>query len=335
MTLETRLKWFVSAGLILNMVGFLAPATVLPQILDDWQLGERAGGILTGSLFGGYALSSPVLSALTDRIDAKRVMLAALLASSAAGYGIAYLADGLESAVAFRVLAGFGMAGFYMPGLKLIADLLEGDARMRAAAIYPSMFAVGSAGPFFIAALLDPTDDWRWIFVVSGHAGLAAFVMIALCIPPAPVRKGIQAIRFTGAVAQAVRNPGVQAYSLAAVGHISEIFSFRSWIIAAMVFGVSLPINAGFAGWNLPLLAALSSVFTVPASILTARFSISHDRRKVLFVVSALSACVALGMAFAVHGPFWIFYLVLLLYSLTTFADTASISSGVVVHADA
>ena len=335
MNLENRLKWFVSGGLILNMVGFLAPAAVLRQILDDWQLGEKAGGFLTGALFGGYALSSPVLSALTDRIDAKRVMLAALLASSAAGYGIAYFADGLGSAVAFRVLAGFGLAGYYMPGLKLIADLLDGDSRMRAAAIYPSMFALGGAGPFFVASLLDPSDDWRWIFSVSGHAGLVAFIIIALVVPSAPKHRNAQPVRLAAAIAQAVRNPGVQAYALASAGHISEIFSFRSWIIAAMAFGVSLPINSAYADWNLPLMAALTSIVTVPASIATARLALSRDRRKVVSMVAMTSATVALAMAFAVHGPFWLFYLLLVLYGISTFADTAALSSGVVLHAEA
>jgi len=333
MSLESRLKWFVSAGLILNMVGFLAPAAVLPQILDDWQLGEKAGGLLTGALFGGYALSSPVLSALTDRIDAKRVMLAALLASSAAGYGIAYVADGLESAVAFRLLAGFGLAGYYMPGLKLIADLLDGDARMRASAIYPSMFALGGAGPFFVAALLDTATDWRSVFAVSGHAGLAAFVMIALIVPPTPKATGGQPPRLKAAFAAALRNPGVQAYALASAGHISEIFSFRSWIVAAMAFGISLPINAGYQDLNLPLMAALTSIITVPASIVTARLALARDRRKVISAVAFVSAGVALAMAFAVHGPFWMFYALLVIYGITTFADTATLSSGVVMHA--
>ncbi|MBT6094108.1 MAG: MFS transporter [Rhodospirillaceae bacterium] len=336
MTLESRLKWFVSIGLIMNMVGFLAPAAVLPQILDDWQLSEKAGGLLTGALFGGYALSSPFLSALTDRIDAKRIMLAALIASACAGYGIAYLADGLWSTVGFRVIAGFGLAGYYMPGLKLIADLLEGDRRMRTAAVYPSMFALGGAGPFFVASILDAPADWRWIFVISGHAALIAFVIVALLVPGSPNNTtGSAHVKFHAAFGRAVRNKGVQAYSLAAVGHISEIFSFRSWIIASMIFGISLPINQSFTEWNLPFVAALSTVITVPASVMFARLSMTGDRRKIVAFIALSSASVAVIMAFSIHGSFLTFCLLLMVYGVTTFGDTATLSGGVVMHADA
>ncbi len=335
MSLENRLKWFVSAGLILNMVGFLAPAAVLPQILDDWQLSEKSGGLLTGALFGGYALSSPFLSALTDRIDAKRIMLVALIASSSAGYGIAYMADGLWTAVAFRVIAGFGLAGYYMPGLKLIADLLEGDQRMRTAAVYPSMFALGGAGPFFVASMLDVPADWRWIFVISGHAALIAFVMVAVFVPASPAKPANARVKFHTALGRALRNRGVRAYSMAAAGHISEIFSFRSWIIASMVFGVSLPMNQGFAEWNLPIVAALSTVITVPASVMFARLSMVGDRRKVVTFIALCSASVAVIMAFAIHGSFFAFCLLLMIYGITTFGDTATLSGGVVMHADA
>lgn len=330
MTLESRLKWFLSVGLILNMVGFLAPAAVLPQILDDWQLSEKAGGWLAGAVFGGYAVSSPVLSALTDRFDAKRIMLMALVASALGGFGIAYVADGLWSAVVFRFISGFGLAGFYMPGLKLIADLLEGESRMRAAAVYPSMFALGGAGPFFIAAFLDDPADWPLIFAIAGLAAIIAFAVVAALVPGAPPKAAARRMNLRAALG----NRGVQAYALAAAGHVMEIFSFRSWIVAALVFGVSLPINAAFADWNLALVAALTSLVTAPASVAFARLALKRDRRKVIAGISILSSAVAVAMAFAVHQTFPLFVALLFVYGITTFADTATLSGGIVAHAD-
>ena len=330
MTLETRLTWFLSIGLILNMVGFLAPAAVLPQILDDWQLSEKAGGWLAGAMFGGYAVSSPILSALTDRINAKKIMLVALVASSIGGFGVAFVADGLWSAVAFRLISGFGLAGFYMPGLKLIADLLDGEERMRAAAVYPSMFAFGGAGPFLVAAVMLDSADWRMLFVIAGITAAVALVVVGLLVPGAPPTNRVQPFNLRAALG----NKGVQAYSLAAAGHIMEIFSFRSWIMAAMLFGVSLPINTAYTGWNLPLLAGLTALISAPASVVVARLALRIGRQYVVMVTSLVSAIVAIAISFAIHQPFPLFVALLFVYAVTTFADTAALSGGIVAHAD-
>ena len=44
-------------------------------------------------------------------------------------FGFALFADGFWSALFLRLLAGIGWAGTYMPGLKAIADPLEGTAQ--------------------------------------------------------------------------------------------------------------------------------------------------------------------------------------------------------------
>jgi hypothetical protein len=42
---------------------------------------------------------------------------------------MAWLANGFWSALLLRALAGVGWAGAYMPGLKAIADRLDGSAQ--------------------------------------------------------------------------------------------------------------------------------------------------------------------------------------------------------------
>ncbi len=135
----------LTAALVLNMSGFMTVAAVLPELFAAWDLSETEAGWLNGIYFGAYSAAVPVLVALTDRMDARRIVLFGLALGVVAGFGFGFLATGLWSATLFRAIAGVGLAGAYMPGLKLIADRLEGTGQARGTAVYMSMISVGNA----------------------------------------------------------------------------------------------------------------------------------------------------------------------------------------------
>ena len=86
----------------------------------------------------------PVLLALTDRVPARRIYLVGTGLTALSHLGFALLADGFWSGLAMRALAGVGWAGAYMPGLKAVADPLEGAAQSRAVSWHAA--GVGIAG---------------------------------------------------------------------------------------------------------------------------------------------------------------------------------------------
>ena len=54
-----------------------------------------------------------------------------------------------------RALAGIGWAGAYMPGLKAIADPLEGAAQSRAVSWHAAGVGIAGAVSFAVASLFD------------------------------------------------------------------------------------------------------------------------------------------------------------------------------------
>ena len=54
----------------------------------------------------------PVLSALTDRIDSRRIYLGACCLSALGAAGFALYAQGLWTALAFQFVIGAGLGGF-------------------------------------------------------------------------------------------------------------------------------------------------------------------------------------------------------------------------------
>jgi MFS family permease len=120
----------------LLMAGFALVPSLLPQLSQRWSLSATAGGWLGGIFFLGYILAVPVLVSLTDRIDARRIYLAGATVSALALTGFANFADGLASGLGWWWLAGLGLAGTYMPGLKALTDRLPVAVQARGSAFY-------------------------------------------------------------------------------------------------------------------------------------------------------------------------------------------------------
>ena len=116
----------------LGQLGSLLPHVVVPAVMAGhlipaWGLSNAQAGLMAAAYAGGYMVAVPVLSALTDRHDARRILWLGSLFSALATFGFALLADGLVSAMVWWGLAGAGFAGAYMPGLRALTDrLVEG-----------------------------------------------------------------------------------------------------------------------------------------------------------------------------------------------------------------
>src|SRR6266481_5598101 len=94
-----------------------------------WDLSAAQAGLMASAYAFGYMLAVPVLTTLTDRIDARRVLAAGSAVSGCATVLCGMLADGLLSATLLWGLSGIGFAGAYMPGLKALTDRLPpGDS---------------------------------------------------------------------------------------------------------------------------------------------------------------------------------------------------------------
>ena len=172
----------------LGMLTFSTFPALLPTFLDAWDLSSTAAGTLSGLFFIGYMVAVPVLTALTDRIDARIVYLWSTVLTFAAAIGFAVLAEGFWSAAPLRILAGAGLAGTYMPGLKALTDRFE-DERLqtRAVSFYTSSFGVGAALSYLIAGEIDRIASWHWAFAVPGLGVVLAFAIALRVLKPKPV----------------------------------------------------------------------------------------------------------------------------------------------------
>ncbi|HWR91196.1 MAG TPA: MFS transporter, partial [Desulfobacterales bacterium] len=142
----------------LSMTGFAAYPAFLALLRDTWGISNSEAGFIGGAYFAGYMTAVPVLSSLTDRYDARIIHVGACLLAAVSNLGFALFADGVVSAAALQALAGAGLGGTYMPGLKALTDRVTGPRQSRFIAFYTSTFGIGTSLSLLLSGWLG-----RWI----------------------------------------------------------------------------------------------------------------------------------------------------------------------------
>ena len=321
---------------VLGMLSFSSFPALLPVFLDEWALSGTEAGWLSGLFFVGYMGAVPVLSAATDRIDARIVYLTSTAIAFAAALGFALLADGFWSAVPFRVLAGAGMAGTYMPGLKALTDRI-GDERIEARAVtfYTSSFSIGVSLSYVLAGELADALGWRWAFGLPGLLVLAAFAVAYLVLRPKPVNVVSSRILDFLDFRPVFRNRRAMAFVLAYAAHNWELFGMRAWIVAFLAFAAASAPEGGSPFLAATTVAALVGLVGMPANIFGAELAIRFGRARVIPLYMGASVLVCGGVGFTAGLPYAVVVAICLLHGVTATWESAAITTGAVQSAQA
>jgi MFS family permease len=274
----------------------------------------------------------PVLGSLTDRIDARTVWLGACGLAGVGALGFAAVADGLWTAALFQLVTGAGLAGTYMPGLKVITDRLAGTPRPRHVAFYTTSFTIGSSLSFWIIGQLDSAVSWRAAVAFSALGPLAACLLTFTMLKRVPVAAHAQA--HPGIHVRAVlRSSESVRYVIGYAAHVWELFALRAWIVPFVVF------CQGMRGTVSPVpvatLAALVSLVGVPASLAGAELTTWLRRSRLIVTVMMLSILGSLLVVPAAFGSWVLLIAAVCVYSAFISADSAALTSGIVEVAPA
>jgi predicted MFS family arabinose efflux permease len=319
-------------AMCLGQVGNLLPHVVVPAVMVQhlmplWGLSAAQSGLMASAYAAGYMIAVPLLTTLTDRVDARLVLLAGSTVSGLATIMFGLLADGLVSAAIIWGLAGAGFAGAYMPGLKALADRLPAGDTSRSITLYTSSFSVGVGLSFLVAQLVADTYGWRAAFCITGAGPL---VMIAVCLRLAPCKPPPVHGHLLD-FGPVLRNRTALGYILGYGAHCFELYGARTWIVAFWSFIVAQSSGAAPLG-----AVAVSVVFTVlslPASVLGNEAALRYGRHRAITVVMVTSGLVALAIGLNVAASPVLLLALVLLYGLTVPADSGALTSGTAASA--
>jgi predicted MFS family arabinose efflux permease len=329
MRLRGRALVFV---MCLGQLGNLLPHVVVPAVMPRhlmplWSLSGAEAGLMASAFSFGYMLAV-ILTTLTDRIDARLILLVGSIATAIATIAFGWFADGLWSATVIWGLVGIGFAGAYMPGLKALTDRLPPGDASRSITLYTASFSAGVALSFLVAQLVADGLGWREAFLVTG---LGPFIMVAACVAM-PAVKPLAVRRRLLDFAPVLRNREAMGYVLGYGAHCFELYGFRTWLVAFWTFILAEQPDSALLG---PVaVSVISSLLAMPASILGNEAALIYGRHRALTVLMVVSAAVALAIGFSVRSSPLFLLVLLMAYSIIVPSDSGALTSGMSLSAE-
>ena len=312
---------------VLAMTGFAAYWSLLPVLQPEWQMSNTMAGWLSGAFFGGYVLVVPFLTAMTDRVDARYVFILGAVLSAGGLVGLAFLATDFWSALPWRVIAGAGLAGTYMPGLKVLTDRLPEARQARAVAFYTACFSVGSAASYALGGGALEWFGWRGAFLFTAAGPVLAVIALATLVaarePEAAAEERGHVLDFR----PVLRSRETMGYIIAYAGHGAELFAMRSWIVPFLVFclgsGAEFELDATLFATAIVLVAVVSSIGG-------AELALRIGRVRLLTWVMLATFAISVAVGFSSPLPFAAVVVLCLIYSAAIQADSAALTAGAV-----
>lgn len=320
------------------LLGFACYAVVLTTLQDEWRLSNLQSGLIASAFFFGYMLMVPLATALTDRVDAKKIYLIGGLLATCGLLGMGLLAHNFWTALVFMALNGAGLAGTYMPGLKILSDRIKTGELTRHIAFYTAFFGIGTGLSYLCSGFILHAVGWRYVFGLIALGPFTAFLIVLLFIPQLDheqwqgrVRIRLHDIFPVDKWRLVLQDKTASGFIFGYTAHSIELFASRSWIVAFLGF---CAIVTGEPFWvSATTLAGVINFFGVPASILGNEIALKMGRQNWICFVMLTSAIFGVGLALSTGQSWWIIIGLAIGHTVFIMADSATLTAGLVISA--
>ena len=332
----THLLSLVSLAGILALLSFALWPVFLTSLGREWGFSNTDIGLVSGAYFFGYLLATPILVGLTDHVDAKLIFLGGCAFGAVGCLGFALLAHDFWSAASCWSLVGAGLAGTYMPGLQILNARLNDAVRVRSVPWYTAFFGVGTGGSFALMGVLLAFADWRLAAYLGAGGAMLAAMLILFLVQPCPVvpLPATKKKRHPLDLRPAFRKPVALGYILAYGTHTYELFAFRTWSFALLVFLASRS-DGGMGIGTVTIIVSLITVTGMLSSLLGAWLCLAFGRHRVIALIGGATVLVSVIVAFSLDGPVWIAVAGLWIYNGFIMLDSGALTTGTVEAGDA
>lgn len=220
----------ISTSVLLASSTWFSGTAATPQIRLLWELNDVQCAWLTISVQLGFILGTfcYALFNLSDIFKARRVFFVSALLGALFNAAFAGLSQGLETAIFFRMLTGFTLAGIYPVGMKLIAQWFRSGLGWRLGILVGAL-TLGTAFPYLIMAL---GTEWEWsrLMLVASGLAIAGGLVVWLAIADGPYLNTTS--RFDPRVILRIfNNRRFRLQAMGYFGHMWELYAF--WALVA------------------------------------------------------------------------------------------------------
>jgi MFS family permease len=321
-----RTTWLLTATLALTLLPSNVVPTAVPLLRGEWGVSDaELGGVFTAYRLG-YLVAVLAVLPLTDRWRAGYVIGGCSALAGVSFLLFPLLAHDPWSASLLRGLAGLGLAGVYLPGVRVVAAAASAERRGLLVSIYVSAYYFGAALSLWASGTLLPAYGWRGASLVLGLVSALALPLAILgtrgVSPPARSTARLQP--------SVLRDEPIRRTVLAYGAHSCELYISRAWLpafLAAVLLGQGLgEVEAAAEGarWA-ALIAGLGTVGVWIGGWLSDRLG----RAPVAMCIAASSGLLSLVFGWLGLVGWWVVLVVGCAYGLLLAADSSIYSATV------
>jgi MFS family permease len=320
------------------LLGFACYAVVLTTLQEEWHLSNLQSGLIASAFFFGYMLAVPLATALTDRVDARKVYLVGGLSATLGLLGMAFYAFNFWTALIFMAINGAGLAGTYMPGLKILSDRIQTGELTRHIAFYTAFFGIGTGFSYLCSGWILNALGWQYVFGIIALGPFSAFLIVLLLIPPlqhekwkGPIKIRLHDIFPVDKWKLVLQDKNASGFIFGYTVHSLELFASRSWLVAFFAFCTVVTGETFFLAAT--TLAGIVNFFGVPSSILGNEIALRIGRQKWICIVMVTSAVLGIALACSTGQSWWLIFALAVAHAILIMADSSTLTAGLVISA--
>ena len=320
------------------LLGFACYAVVLTVLQEEWHLSNLQSGLIASAFFFGYMLAVPLATALTDRVDARKVYLIGGLSATFGLLGMGIFANNFWTALVFMAINGAGLAGTYMPGLKILSDRIQSGELTRHIAFYTAFFGIGTGFSYLCSGWILEALGWRYVFGLIALGPFTAFLIVFLLIPRlqhdkwhGPICIRLHDLFPVNKWKLVLQDKKASGFIFGYTAHTLELFASRSWIVAFFAFCTIATGETFFLAAT--TLSGVINFFGVPASILGNEIALRVGRQKWVYIVMLTSAVMGIALASSTGQSWWLIVALAVGHAIFIMADSATLTAGLVISA--
>ena len=216
--------------LLLPLSSYVA---ALSDVKREWGLNNTQAGAIFSAFLAGYAASALLVLPMTDRLAPRYIFVGSAVISVVAHLLFPLVAKGIVMGIILRAVAGIGLVGVYMPGLRLISERFPDRGRGMAIGMFvTAQYAANSVSLAATGALMA-WFEWKEAYLIMALGSAISLPLIFVLLrthqrPPAGESSGRLDLKVLGNRAARYLIVG---YSL----HALVLYAVRVWLPAFLV----------------------------------------------------------------------------------------------------
>uniref|UniRef100_UPI003742843D MFS transporter n=1 Tax=Flavobacterium supellecticarium TaxID=2565924 RepID=UPI003742843D len=262
---------------------------LLPTVANDLKTSISSAGLLVSLYALGVAVGAPILTALTSRIDRKKLLLGVMVLFII-GNGLASIAPSFITLVLARILTGFAHGVFFSIGATIAASLVPEDKRASAIAIMFAGLTVAIVTGVPLGTYIGQHFGWRATFIGVAALGIIGLIASSLLIPDTLQKSKPLQLKDQLKV---LKNPSILlVLAITALGYGGTFVSFT--YMAPLLENIS-----GFSADATSLLLLIYGIAIALGNVIGGKVA-NQKPIKALMIMFVLQALVLLVLSFTV-----------------------------------